>query len=894
MVRVPARAGPVPALERFPASEARPPQAARISFCQDAFREAQDPDLRRLDGCWIVAGAQGIQAFSRAGVAVPVPAQLALDPGEHGVAVAVVPPGEGPVPGPAPRLAYAVSRPGAACADRVFALDLDGSRRELPLGGAGEADPPRRVRDLALDRDGHVFVALGDRRDILRIDLAGNAILHARLPEAAAQGDPEARSEGILAMARDPRTGSLYVAEPSCLWKVTVRGLAAPVPAAAPARPRHLAVHGRRLLMVDPDRREILTLHLKKRRLATLLGPDCGRTRFGPIHPYAPALPAAACAALGGAGPVAVTADGCCLVAVEQGFGTFTLPEARVSGASRPGPAPAAAVPAAARAAAGREAAPRPTAQMAQARKRGPTRRDKLERWRAVQLAVRMHKRRLRELGQEAARNRAELEVMARTRPRGHPREAGGPRKGGLACLALLALGAITDPGLVQALAPVLPPVLPPFPPSFPAPRTGASLAGFVNASAANVMAGIDQLDQACAFPPLAGQAVAPCAGGYSDQVRTEAARLQAEALHLLVDPPVLGRGECLAGEPEAQAKVRIRLAESDMEARFARLNADSLGFWFERVRDGYVILAAGAGLLAGQAAAAPIGANVTALAGVPSLVLGETGSSLITGAFALQGAAAGFGSIGYKAATAKAKWRLWANAQGDRPLICTGTALPAVPAPAPGPGAGTARAAGPASPWPALLDTMQKLAEGCGLAARHGLVLQACAPESLAEFRQRNATLAGLYSPDIACLAAGAPGETRAACPQLLRTDARTRSDLSATIEAFGGEVGEVAAAVFAAGNAFYAASEANVAASVAATAAADAVAAKTSLVLAYTFSSAGDGLFASAYDLYRLNIQTQGWIAEATRTFNAAAREELDQAEFWEQVTGAAGSRD
>ncbi len=127
-----------------------------------------------------------------------------------------------------------------------------------------------------------------------------------------------------------------------------------------------------------------------------------------------------------------------------------------------------------------------------------------------------------------------------------------------------------------------------------------------------------------------------------------------------------------------------------------------------------------------------------------------------------------------------------------------------------------------------------------------------------------------------------------------MLRTDARTRSDLSATIEAFGGEVGEVAAAVFAVGNAFYVASEANVVANTAATAAADAVAAKTTLVLAYTFSSVGDGLFASAYDLYRLNIQTQGWIAEATRRFNAASRAELDQAEFWKQVAGAAGSGD
>jgi hypothetical protein len=874
---VPALAASGPALARFGArDDAPPPRAARICFCQDAFRDAQEPGLRRLDGCWVMAGARGIQAFSRAGEAVPVPGLPRLDPEQPCVAVVALPAGEGQVPVSAPRLACAVSAPGA---DRIFALELDGSWRELPLGGTGAADAPRTVRDLALDRDGNVFVALGDRRDILRIDLAGNVILHARLPEGVARSDGKADCAGVLAMVRDPRSGHLYVAEPSCLWKVTSRGLVIPVPVDVPANPRHLAVHGRKLLIADPHRRELWTLHLKRKRLATLLGQagdeDGAGTRFGPIQRYAPALPAASCAALGGAGPVAAAADGCCLLEVEQGFATFTLPEAPASGASRPAAA-------------------------ARAQKQGPTRQEKLERWRAGQLELRNHKKHLRELGNREARKRAEQEQAARTRPhpgagnsRGHARASSGTRPGGMFCLVLLGLGALTDPGLMQAMAQAVPPFPPPFPPLGLPPIPGADMTAFVHANSANALAGLDQLDQVCAAPCLADRDVAPCAGGYMDQVRAQVDEVQAEGVRLLVEPAALGVGPCGVGETEEEAAERGGLVQSWVLSDYERLSAAATGLWYQLLRDGYVLLAVGAELLAGQAAASPVGANASSLASIPSFVLGEVGASLITAGFGVHTAGAGFARLGFQATAQQARYQRWSNNQIDQPRNCTAIALPDLPMPASAGSAGVFTGTAPTSPLPILQDAMQRLQSGCALvAAQHGLDLQVCTPESLAAFQQRNTTLARVYSEGIACLTSGALRGILAPCPRMAPAMARASSDTLAYFIEFQAEVGEAAAMVFGAGNGFYIGSEASVVAGNAASQAEAVLPGKAALIVADTFSSVGNVLIGSGYDLFRIGTLARGWAASVTKGFNAASWADLNQREFWKRVANSSAN--
>jgi hypothetical protein len=64
---------------------------------------------------------------------------------------------------------------------RIFGLGADGSPRELAAGSFGE----RTVQDLAMDREGGVFVAFSDDREVWKIDPAGTAARHARIPAAA-------------------------------------------------------------------------------------------------------------------------------------------------------------------------------------------------------------------------------------------------------------------------------------------------------------------------------------------------------------------------------------------------------------------------------------------------------------------------------------------------------------------------------------------------------------------------------------------------------------------------------------------------------------------------------------------------------------------------------------
>jgi hypothetical protein len=111
-------------------------------------------------------------------------------------------------------------------------------------------------------------------------------------------------------MALDPVSGDLLVNDGACLRRVTATGTLAGVLAEGPGPPTHLAVHGRALVMVDGERGELRTLDLEHGRRTTLMG-DTQRL----------------------AGPLAVSPQGCCLVALEDGLATWRLPQA-------PGPSP--------------------------------------------------------------------------------------------------------------------------------------------------------------------------------------------------------------------------------------------------------------------------------------------------------------------------------------------------------------------------------------------------------------------------------------------------------------------------------------------------------------------------------------------------------------------------
>jgi hypothetical protein len=140
--------------------------------------DAPEP-LCHLKGCRVVASESWILAIDPAGEAVPVPGIPQPAPGRVCRAVAVLPPGGGPCADGTPRLVYSESMAESSASGtdgdedtRIFALGGDGVRRELDLGPAG--GDQRTVRDLALDREGNVFVFFCGDPGTWRIDLAGN------------------------------------------------------------------------------------------------------------------------------------------------------------------------------------------------------------------------------------------------------------------------------------------------------------------------------------------------------------------------------------------------------------------------------------------------------------------------------------------------------------------------------------------------------------------------------------------------------------------------------------------------------------------------------------------------------------------------------------------------
>jgi hypothetical protein len=354
------------------------PKASRIAFCSGFAGAADEPAVKRLEGCWIVAGEQGLHAFSPVGEAVALNGPPVVAGAPDCRAVAVLPPAAGPASADAPRLACSVSRPGAgpdgaSLADQVFLLGPDGTWRELALGNAGAREHRRRVSDLALDRDGQVYVAFGDGRDILRIDLAGSVIRHAHVPGDPGAGTGEAGEDpgpaGILAMVLDPETGDLLVADRAGIRRVTASGVITGVFERRRFEACHLALHGSRLLIADPLRGRLHALDLDSGHRMTLLGRTGAKeSKPDPV------------------GPLAATPSGGWLLAVGKGYSTFALPRP-----SRPKPpaAPAKSEPTATPPASGGPA-PGSTAQTPRQRA--------LAHFREAQLQVRNHKKRQREL----------------------------------------------------------------------------------------------------------------------------------------------------------------------------------------------------------------------------------------------------------------------------------------------------------------------------------------------------------------------------------------------------------------------------------------------------------------------------------------------------------------
>lgn len=835
-------------------------RAAKLCFSGEAFAGGSKA-LRTLDRCWLVAGGQGLQAFSPTGEAVPVPVPEP-GPGRICRAVAVLPPGARPGPG-APRLAYSESTPDpfapGAVGDedtRIFVLGLDGVRRELDLGEAGTAGGPRTVRDLALDREGGVLVLLSGGRGLWKVDAAGRVALLALIPEGG--GDP---LEGLTGLALDPATGDVHVADGACVRRVTPAGAVTPV---APAkgwrsiRPCHLAVHGRELLVSDDRNSQVHALHLDSRRLATLVGPAGGGepTRLGPVPLLNPGLPAEVCAALGGAGPVASDQDGLCLLGTGEGLALLGLPGeplAQVLARSE-GTAPQ-----------GVSRRPRTSEPVRPL----STRQANLERSRSLQTRLREY-RRERKVGKRLAARKPEPAAAAKPTLRLPRRRGTSLNLKGVGLMVLLACGTLLDPATLGVQGETAPPVPPP-------PLDPASL---INSFTARAAASMRQLDQDCALILAAGATSIPCAPEYQTGLLAQLDGLYAQMTRMLVDPSSLGAGTCLPGEPLETAKARLALDQGDLLASYDHLIADATVLQYQLYRDGFALQAVGSGLLIGQSAGYAAGEPVAGLGGIPGATLGIVGNGLAGGGFGLQTLGAWVGAkTAYLGTTYRARYQRYANGHSQDLLdACTGEGAPAGPPPAPTPPAPSPAAAGMAVP--ALQEAIQKLTAGCLLAGQAQLNLAVCSDETFADLRSKNGTLAEL-SQSVACLANGLLTGRQAPCARAPLSDARTRSDTFSYFLQFTGEMGSLGWDLITVGNAFHAASQGLFSGADFAALLGQGAGANGLVAGGYGLSTVGTGLLASGFDLLRIGAVSQGWVADMAHAFNAQSRAQLDEPE-------------
>ena len=223
-------------------------------------------------------------------------------------------------------------------ASQVYALAPDGSRRLL----AGAHDFGG-IADLALDREGNVFVLDRGNRQVFRISPSGEA--------APVAGDAFVQPMG---MALDALTGDLYVSDFDAIHRIRPDGEVRRVLGAGEAhgtlgalepRPHDpaprvpsdavnglhraggLTVKGRNLFIADTGACAVRVLDLDTGTLHTLAGsPAEIRTRRGPIAYYSPGRAPEECAALAFPSCVAFSTDGICLVGTGSCIAELDMP----------------------------------------------------------------------------------------------------------------------------------------------------------------------------------------------------------------------------------------------------------------------------------------------------------------------------------------------------------------------------------------------------------------------------------------------------------------------------------------------------------------------------------------------------------------------------------------
>jgi hypothetical protein len=378
----------------------------------------------------------------------------------------------------------------------------------------------------------------------------------------------------------------------------------------------------------------------------------------------------------------------------------------------------------------------------------------------------------------------------------------------------------------------------------------------------------------------LSAFTIPPCDRTYQSAVRNQVNAIQASMVELFVEPAVLGAGQCLRGEAQADAQQRVDLYQKNRLSEFDGLNADASALFYQLLRDGSVLQTVGAGLLAGQAAtlalAGAVPANRSMILDFAQLAEGTVGDSLIVAGFGLQSVADIFGKISNSAVTRRAEYERWAILQTPAVLAnCAGTAVP---------GAGTGPVAPPftlAMSLAALADTQSRIQTGCSLPDQAGMSLAVCNPAAIGEFAMRNGTLGAIYNQGFACLGStGTEGVQLACGASAIPSTLGQRLTLT-YFDEMAGVLGEAGDDALAFGNGFFAGSESFIIASNAASAAGFIPQADALLASASGLSALGDGLFAGAFDLWRITALVRSWQTYLARSYNAQALSLLDQRE-------------
>lgn len=530
----------------------------------------------------------------------------------------------------------------------------------------------------------------------------------------------------------------------------------------------------------------------------------------------------------------------------------------------------------------------RPRQAAAASEARLAARRERLEKWRAVQLGVREYKKKLRDQRREVASETRDTRTLppADRGPRPSScRQGSGSRTRGLACLMLLGLGALTDPGaLAQSDDSLGDPVL------FPGASTGLPAMGLPAPDPSNWL---DTLAQPCGLPP--GHGIAPCATGYHATVLEQAKAIQAQAALLLVPPQALGAGRCEPGDSPAEGKERLALALGDVLAAYDGLSADATTLWYQMYRDGDALLAVGAGLFGGEFLfLGVLGTNTTMLSLLaPSILAGVAGGLQAAGAGALV-LGAEYGRFANLVLAYRSRYERWALAQNRPGDPCAQAPASSTPALSLSPQETSILPTVPWSPLTPLAQAIQLLVQGCDMARNQGLTLEVCDPSTVQTFMARNATLSNLYMENFECLSAGSLPGVESPCARSGLTHTETRDYLFTFFGEFTAEVGEAALDAFKVGAGFLLGSNLLF---TAASVPLQPVRIIDAELTAGEFLAMADSAMGSyGYELLRIASLSRGWQSTLTRIFNAQRRQilDLEKARRLASLSGVASGMD